>query len=145
MNEPTASANQITRAVVADVMTRDPITCHPDDHLLDAAARMQQHRVRHLPVVDGDNRVLGMLADRDIRTAVGDPDRWMDDSTPRLGELRVAGAMSSPAATVTPDQPVTVVARLLVELEFGALPVIAHDGRLVGIVSYIDILRALHG
>lgn len=145
MNEPTASANQITRATVADVMTRDPLTCHPDDHLLDAAARMQQHRVRHLPVVDGDDRVIGMLADRDIRTAVGDPDRWMDDVTPGLEELRVSAAMSSPAITVTPDAPVTAVARRLVELEVGALPVIDRDGHLAGIVSYIDILRALRG
>lgn len=143
MNDMTASANHITRACVRDVMTPEPLTCRPDDHVMDAAARMQQHHVRHLPVVDGDERVIGMLADRDIRTAVGDPDRWMDDVTPGLEELRVSSAMSSPAITVEADAPVGEVARCLVELEVGALPVV-EDGRLVGIVSYIDILRALH-
>jgi hypothetical protein len=54
-----------------------------------------------------------------VRTAVGDPDRWMDDVTPGLEELRVSSAMSSPALTVRPGR------------------------RLVGIVSYIDILRSL--
>jgi CBS domain-containing protein len=145
MNEMTASENQITRASVRDVMTPDPLTCRPDDHLMDAAARMQQHHVRHLPVIDGDDRLIGMLADRDIRTAVGDPDRWMDDVTPGLEELRVSSAMSSPAVTVPLDSAVGDVARCLVELEVGALPVVDQDGRLVGIVSYIDILRSLRG
>ena len=143
MNDMTASANQLTRASVRDLMTPDPLTCHPDDHVLDAAARMQQHRVRHLPVVDGEERLLGMLADRDIRTAVGVLDRWMDDVGPGLAELRVAAAMSSPAITVPLDAAVGDVVRILVQLEIGALPVVGADGRLVGIVSYIDILRSL--
>lgn len=145
MNEISASPNQVRRVRAVDVMTRDPLTCHPDDHVLDAAARMQQYKVRHLPVVDGDHRLIGMLADRDIRTAVGDPDRWMDDVTPGLEDLQVAGAMSAPAVAIPDHTPLVDVARRLVQLEVGALPVTGNAGRLVGIVSYIDVLRALRG
>jgi len=127
---------------VSDVMTRAPITVHPDDGLLDAAGRMQTQHIRHLPVVNSDNKVVGMLSDRDVRTAVGDPTRAFDDDTSSLNDLKVGDIMSSPAITTTKDVTVKQVAQLFVSRDAGAVPVIGHDERLIGIVSYIDILRA---
>jgi acetoin utilization protein AcuB len=129
---------------VADVMSRSPTTVHPDDYLLDAAARMQELGIRHLPVVDGDGRVLGMLSDRDVRTAVGDPARVLSARhAAAVDLLRVRGAMSEPAITCTLDQGCREIGRLFADRGLGAMPVLDEQGALVGIVSYIDVLRVL--
>jgi CBS domain-containing protein len=128
---------------VSDVMSHDPLECHPDDRLLDITARMQQHRIRHLPVVSGDRKVLGMISDRDVRNAIGDPATWLEKPAAPLEELRVTGAMSEPPVTISPDAPLADAIRRLVELEIGALPVVDAHNTLIGIVSYIDVLRAL--
>lgn len=137
---PTPSAGP----TVAEAMTRDPQVVHPDDHITDAAARMQTHGIRHLPVIDGDGTIIGMLSDRDVRTAVGDPRRMLEEPPPvRIAELRVRDAMSAPVITARPDELCTDVARYFTDLAASAVPVVDDDEKLVGIVSYIDILRVL--
>ena len=129
---------------VADVMTRNPLAVHPDDYVISAAARMQQHNIRHLPVIDGEQDILGMLSDRDVRAAIGDPNRAAraDGSSP-AHSVRVRDAMSSPAVTVSPVQTCAEIARMLVTQRGSAVPVADESGKLVGILSYIDILRGL--
>jgi len=124
---------------VADVMTKNPQIVHPGDRLLDAVARMRELQVRHLPVVDDDGIVVGILSDRDVRTAVGDPSRPM----PKSNEFRVIGAMSAPVMIVKPTQSIKEVARMFAGFEPGAFPVVDDHRKLLGIVSYVDVLRAL--
>jgi acetoin utilization protein AcuB len=128
----------------AEVMTRDPLTAHPDDYLLDAAARMQERGVRHLPIIDGNGRVIGIVSDRDVRSAVGDPARALGGDHPMSADLlRVRDAMSQPAITTTGDRSCREVGRLFADRALGAVPVVDDAGSLIGIVSYIDVLRAL--
>lgn len=129
---------------VRDVMTPNPEAVHPDDHLLDAAGRMQMRRIRHLPVVDGELRVIGMLSDRDIRAAIGDPTlAQRDDGSPGLELMRVSDAMSTPPVTTTPDRSCSQVARELATLSASAVPVTDEAGKLLGMLSYVDVLRGL--
>jgi len=128
---------------VSELMSHKPETVHPDDLLLDAAAKMQVNRIRHLPVVDGDNHVLGMLSDRDVRTAVGNPATALDSDSVRLNELRVRNVMSSPALTATPTQSCREIAHVFITQSTSAMPVVDQNERLMGIVSYIDLLRTL--
>ena len=72
------------------LMTRAPTTAAADDHLLDAAARMAERNVRHLPIVDGDRHVVGILSDRDVRTAVGDSSRPLHPDDARVRDGRAA-------------------------------------------------------
>lgn len=128
---------------VGEVMTREPKTVHPDDHLLDAAARMVQYRIRHLPVVDGDGHIVGMLSDRDVRANIGDPvQAFTDEASVPAKLLRVQDAMSKATAIATEDQSCGEAARTLVDLHAGAIPVTDGKDLLVGIVSYVDLLRA---
>ena len=128
---------------VGEVMTRDPQTVHSDDQLLNAAARMVQYRVRHLPVVDGDGHIVGMLSDRDVRASLGDPAQAFTDDTSIPGKLlRVHDAMSKPVAVATEDQSCGDAARALVDRHAGAVPVTDSNDVLVGIISYVDLLRA---
>ena len=125
------------------LMTRVPTTAAADDHLLDAAARMSERNVRHLPVVDGDRHVVGILSDRDVRTVVGDSCRPLhpDDALLRMRSLRVAHAMTRDVFVVRQDEPFAEVVRVFTEQRVGAVPVVDDADRLVGIISYVDVFK----
>lgn len=130
---------------VEDVMRREVVTVHGDDELIEAAARMMRNKVRHLPVIDGERHVIGIIADRDVRTAIGDPRRAIDDETIRIRvrALRVWAAMSTPVITVHPETPLAEAIDHFVDRRLGALPVVDDQERLIGILSYVDILASL--
>lgn len=126
----------------ADAMSEPAVAVGPGDSLLEAARLMVDHQVRHLPVVE-DGEVIGMLSDRDIRTVAGDPVRFADsreDAGTRMASVR--DAMATTVVTVRGDRPLAEVANELVDERFGALPVVDGDGRLLGVISYVDVLRA---
>jgi len=130
--------------IVAEYMSDHPITVRPDDYVLVALDRMREHAVRHLPVVDGANRVVGMLSDRDLRVAVGDPLRSSSsDATMRLETTRVEDIMWKPVGWVRPTDRCAVVARKFAAERLSAVPVVEADGRLAGVLSYVDLLSAL--
>jgi CBS domain-containing protein len=141
----------IHATVVRDVMSTALITVAPTDDLSVALARMSQHRVRRLPVVEqlrGDAVVVGMISDRDIRLAANSPFLWgtTEDIVDELRQLRVADVMAQPVATVFPDAPVTAAAKLMIDHAIGGLPVVRQiEGRpcLVGVVTRTDLLAHL--
>ena len=128
-------------STAADAMTAGPFTTTPHEILLDATKRMSTHGIRHLPVVDESDHVVGMLSERDVRTAVGDPERFLLAGA-RVA-LRVRDAMSSSPVTVSEDRPIADLARIFQDVHMGALPVIDRAEHLVGVVSYVDVLRVL--
>lgn len=130
---------------VRAVMTHRPLTAAADDYVADAAGRMTAHGVRHLPVVDGDGRVLGMLSDRDLRTAMGEARDALDEgaATGRLAVLRVEDVMSARPLAIGEGEPLQRALDVLVTERVGALPVVDAGERLVGIVSYLDLLTWL--
>lgn len=129
---------------VGEVMTREPPVAHPDDYLLDAAAHMQDQGVRHLPVVDGGGKVIGVLSDGDVRSVVGDPNRALrSPHALSIDLVRVKAAMTEPAITTTADRTCREVGQLFADRALGAVPVVDDGGTLIGLVTYIDVLRAL--
>ena len=125
------------------MMTRAPATTAVDDSLIDAAARMAERNVRHLPVVDGDHHVVGMLSDRDVRTLFGDSSRSLrpSDALVRLHSMHVADAMTRDAFVVRQDAAFSDVVRVFTEQRVGAVPVVDEADRLVGIISYVDVFK----
>lgn len=133
-------------APVREAMTPDPLTAHPDDRLLDVVGRMAGRGVRHLPVVDGDLRPLGMLSDRDVRRALGESAATEGESgvERRVGDYRVQDVARMPALSVDAEASLAEAAQRMVDSHVGAVAVTGNDGRLAGIVSYVDVLtRAL--
>jgi acetoin utilization protein AcuB len=129
-------------------MSAQPEMVHPDDGLLDASARMARRGVRHAPVIDGDGRSLGMLSDRDVRSALGEawaePDVGPSRFPARVAALRVRDVMGQGAGAVSEaDSAMQVVGRMLAS-HHGALPVVDADEHVVGVVSYVDVLRQLN-
>jgi acetoin utilization protein AcuB len=132
----------LTLATAADAMTPFPLATTPQTPIAEAVALMVDHHVRHLPVVDSTSTVVGMLPERDVRSAIGDPVQYVElrRSTTRL---HVRDVMTTPVISVQFDTPLIAVARLFADVRIGALPVFDKFGALVGIVSYVDALRVL--
>ena len=134
---------------VRQLMTENVVSVTPDASLRDAAAVLVEHGVSGVPVVEGDE-VVGVLSEGDIvMRASGGTERgglltWLFDlgiDNERITAQTVAEAMSSPAVTVAPNRPVHEAARLMVDEAVNRLPVV-DDGKLVGILTRADIVRA---
>jgi acetoin utilization protein AcuB len=128
-------------ATAADAMTPWPYTVSPDALLGEAVARMVDHHIRHLPVVDSRSNVVGMLSERDVRTAVGDPVQYLEMRGPV--RMRVKDVMTRPVVAIPFDRPLIELARAFADHQIGALPIVDKFGALIGIVSYVDALRML--
>lgn len=133
--------------LVDDVMSRDPLTASADDRLPKVIEQMGRYGIRHLPVVDGGRHVIGMLSDRDVRTAIGNPLRTVNapDAAVRIDSMRVLQAMTCQPATLPAGTRLSQAAAFFADHKFGALPIIDEHERLVGLVSYLDVLRAVVG
>jgi acetoin utilization protein AcuB len=132
------------RTLLRGLMKRAPLTASAGELLLDAVGRMELNGVRHLPVVDGEGHLVGMLSDRDVRTAIGNALRPLGprDAVVRLESTHVADVMSRRPVAVDEEATLAEAAALLALRRVGALAVVDANHRLSGIVSYVDVLRA---
>jgi len=133
----------VTSETAATVMTPFPIAIAPEALLVDAVEIMLRRHVSHLPVVDAMGTVIGMLSEGDVRTAVGDLAGYATSLGNSYSQPRVHQAMTHPAIVVQYDLPLADVVRRFTDDRVGAVPVVDKFGALLGIVSYVDALRAL--
>jgi acetoin utilization protein AcuB len=128
---------------VSKYMTQKLITVTPQQSVKDAFLVMRQHRVRHLPVVEGDTLV-GIISDRDLRRP-----RWvdaLDDWTNYYqisDDISVKDVMTSNPEVVHTYDGIDRAVRIFRERRYGALPVQNKQEELVGILSAQDLLLAL--
>jgi acetoin utilization protein AcuB len=133
--------------IARDLMTSDPLTVTPQASIAEVWDLMREVDVRHLPVVEAD-ALVGMVSDRDLARV----------DIARLLRAEGAGAvrdelatpivrvMSSDVIAVTPDTEIGEVIGLLIDHKIGAVPVVEEETReVLGIISYVDVLRALRG
>ena len=131
--------------IAKDVMTSDPITLTEQATIEEAADLMRERNIRHVPVVDQGGALAGMVSDRDLGyldlgRLIGDEGA---DGVRRHLATPVASVMTPEVITVGPDDDLGDVVDLMLENRVGAVPVVQDvSGRLVGIVSYVDLLRA---
>lgn len=118
--------------LVKERMSPTPITIHPKVSLGEARRLLDQHRIRHLLVVE-ESKLVGIITDRDIRSAA---------SASPLEQLKVVNAMTRNVITVGPETHIQDAARLLLSHRIGGLPVL-NRGALQGIITETDLLNAL--
>jgi acetoin utilization protein AcuB len=127
--------------LVKNHMTRGPVAVTPESTLADALRLTRQHRIRHLPVVRGEE-LAGVLSDRDIRLAmpspltVSDPERAAFLERTPVGEM-----MTREVITAGPLDTVEDAAKLMRRHRVGCLPVVSATGALLGILTETDILH----
>jgi acetoin utilization protein AcuB len=130
---------------VSRSMARKVVTVDKETTLLEAQKVMQRRQIRHLPVVGPDNRLLGMVTDRDIRSALpydlakgkGSP-----EALQKYAHIKVADVMTTDLLTISPTQTLQDAILLIEDRKVGAFPVVDDDHKLVGILSVRDLLRA---
>ncbi len=127
---------------VADIMTANPATATLETSLQEVIRLMKHHNCRQLPVIVED-RLVGIITDRDVRLAMNSPFvlHERSDNEALLRNITTADCMTSDPLTVDADAPASAAADLMNSYKFGGLPV-TRAGKLVGIVTVTDVLRS---
>jgi CBS domain-containing protein len=149
-------------ATVADIMERDPIAVGRDDDVESVIRVLREHELPGVPVVDGSGTLVGIITENDLILRDEEADLHLPHHLDIMGgviylesmkhfEERIKKAFASKAedmmtpdpTTVTPDAPVEDAAKLIAERKHNRLPVVDDDGRLVGVVTRLDVLDAI--
>ena len=129
---------------VNDVMTINPERVEVSQPVQRAINKLFELDARHLPVVDANDELIGMLSDRDLREFSLPYEMEFENMTQadERETTPVSEVMQGDVISVHPEDPAAEVVDLILEQRIGAVPVVDPlDGSLVGIVSYVDILR----
>ncbi len=114
-----------------DTMTCELVKASLEESLESAYQKMQTHRIRHLPVIDDTNRIVGIISDRDIYKGAA------------TSEGKVQDFMSWPVKTVSYDTDLRIVIRRMIAEKISAF-LITYENRITGIVTSEDLLKLLH-
>jgi len=135
-----ARTGKFTGIKVVDVMTANPLTVKAEESVGLADELMAENNIRQIPVLAG-RELIGIVTDRDVRaflsdTLLPDPEAREKALKTPLGEI-----MTTEPIYLAPDDELEEALELLIEQKFGAIPVLDEAEGLVGIVSYVDVLR----
>lgn len=119
------------------------ITIEKNANILDARSRMIAHGIRHLPVVDSENRLIGMVSDRDIKSAMpyhNDQKSGMGDNAENISPLTVAEIMVENPHCISTHYTLQDTLLLFQRIKVGAFPIVDQNQKIVGIISDRDLL-----
>lgn len=125
---------------VVDIMTKDPLTVTPVETVGQADDLMNTNRIRQLPVVQGKDLV-GIVTDRDVRSFLSGSLLESVEAREKALNTEVREIMTTEPITVSPDDDLPEAVELMIDEKIGGIPVVADAEGLVGIVTYVDILR----
>jgi acetoin utilization protein AcuB len=130
--------------VVSEIMSANPFSVMTNESIGRVLKKFAEADVRHLPVLD-DGELVGIVSDRDLRSF--HPNALMELEHPqeirRLLAQPISTVMSSDVVSVDPETEISEVIDIMLEQKIGAVPVVDTDtDKLVGIISYMDVIRA---
>jgi acetoin utilization protein AcuB len=130
--------------LVKDYMIPNPITMLPETTHRQANDLMREHNIHHVPVVDKQGKLVGIVAEEDLLAAQPSPATTLSiyEIHGLLSKLQIKQIMSHPVFTTTPDCPLEEAARLMLDKGIGCLPVV-ENGRVVGIITDTSIFESL--
>ena len=125
---------------VVDVMTRDPLVVTPSETIGQADELMTANKIRQLPVVN-ERELVGIITDRDIRSFLSDSLLSPPEAREKALRTRIADVMTRDPLTLAPDDSLREAVELLINEKIGGIPVLDQREGIVGIVTYVDVLR----
>ncbi len=131
---------------VRDLMTQDVVTLAAEETLSLADKIMTLGRIRHMPVVDAQGKLIGLVSQRDLFRGALARALGFDGAARQqvLAHLRADEVMATKLVTTTADAPLATAAAIMFELKIGCLPVLDGD-RLVGILTEADFVKLAIG
>lgn len=129
---------------VGKSMTTKVVTIDKNADIFEAHKKMTEHNIRHLPVVEEDNFLIGIVTDRDIRSALPYDLFKSDDyakEQEKISELKVKDVMTKDPFTISPSNTIGDALLLVQGKRVGAFPVVDEKGKLKGILSVRDLIR----
>ncbi|MBF0289321.1 MAG: CBS domain-containing protein [SAR324 cluster bacterium] len=125
-------------------MQKDPIVLKQGQTLKDASRLIKMRNVRHLPVVDDNNRLIGIVTDRDVKKASASGATTLDihELFYLMDKVSVEDIMTRRVYSVHPSMPLEQAAKVLHDRKFGCLPVVDNQ-KLVGILTTTDVMQFL--
>jgi len=126
--------------LVEKVMKKEVIKLPPEETIETALKLLQEHHIRHIPIVDDENHVIGIVSDRDVRDA--SPSIFDLEASKNELKNTLRSIMTSPVITVHPLDFVEEIASIFYEYEIACVPV-TKDEKLVGIITEKDMLYTL--
>ena len=132
------------KAKVSSYMTRQIITIPPEMGIREAFFKMKENSIRHLPIVDQQNNLIGIISDRELRRP-----NWVDEAQDIShvyyldNSMLVSDVMITNVKVIHTYDTLNKAVALLLDNHIGAAPVLDKTGSLVGMLSAIDLLRAL--
>src|SRR5699024_4268701 len=126
--------------LVEEIMNKNVITLSPDSTIMEALQYIHDDQIRHFPIVDKNNCVVGIVSDPDVRDV--SPSIFDVASSNENLNKKISTIMSTPAITVHPLDFVEEIARVFYEKGFSSLPVVEYD-KLVGLITDKDMLSTL--
>jgi acetoin utilization protein AcuB len=130
---------------IVNSMTKDVVVVPPEAGLLEAREKMEKYHIHSLPVVEPDNTLVGIVTDRDIRSAwpsglLGEKDSLKEIE--RLAQIKIKDIMTKKPVTISPAQTLEDALLMMQSMRVGAFPVVDKEGKLKGIITKRDLLRA---
>jgi CBS domain-containing protein len=130
---------------VKDFMTKSVLALQTGATVAEAYDMMKNHRIRHLPVVDKNGSLIGVFTERDLHHAYAPRETdagWYYDKD-ELARLSLNHFMTQDPVCLGPDQSFKEAVEIFTRNRFGCLPVVDKNRKLVGILSYLDILKTI--
>jgi acetoin utilization protein AcuB len=132
--------------LVKDQMTPNPICGHPEMPVTEAQALMQENNIRHLPILDDEKKLVGLITQRALMNAVPSDISKFSPFVVNyvLAKIKARNIMVKDVITISEDTPFEEAARIMADRRIGCLPVM-RDGELVGIISDNDLFTIMVG
>ncbi len=131
--------------LVENWMSTDVVTITPDRSMMKASKLMKDKHISRVPVVDEEGRIVGIISDRDIKDASPSKATTLDmhELYYLLSEIKIKDIMTKKVKTIRIDETVEKAAVLMLEGNFGGLPVVDDDNKVVGILTDTDVFKVL--
>lgn len=141
---------QVGDFLLKDIMTRDVVTINPGTSLDEVWELLRKHRIRGVPVVDDAQHLVGVLTIADFLKmtdwhmchSIWSRIRFMFSRQPAHSAARI---MTAPVTVASEDMPMTAAFRIFAESGINHLPVVSAEGKLVGILTRLDLLASIYG
>ncbi|MDD4294818.1 MAG: CBS domain-containing protein [Candidatus Omnitrophica bacterium] len=137
---------KLEKIFIKDVMVKDPHTINVNEPFSKVWDLFKEYKIRHLPVIDDNRLLMGIVTQRDLYKTIS-PRKTMEGNfvydKSELDRYILKYVMCTDMLTLKPDDFLGTAIHIMVNRKYGCIPVVHTDKKLAGIITQIDVLRAL--